>query len=204
MRGLSRVAHVTPRIVTIDGRAQLVSGAGDVVQGFDPATGRKLWEFASKGEGVVPSVVSGGGLIFTTSGFGDPAIRAIRVRAGTPELVWEIRRAVPMIPSFAYVSPYLFTISEGGIAMCIRAETGDVLWQQRIGGTHYASPIAADGKVYFLSETGETTIVEASPQFNVIARNPLNAPAQASFAASRGQLLIRTQEHLYSIGRVAP
>jgi hypothetical protein len=58
----------------------------------------------------------------------------------------------------------------------------------------------SNGKLYFPSETGETTIVEASPQFDVLARNR----AQASFAASRGQLLIRTREHLYSIGRVSP
>ena len=77
-RGLSRQAHVTPMVIEVNGKPQLVSGAGDVVQGFDPESGERLWTIRSLGEGVVPSIVYGQGLVFTSSGYGSPAIRAIR------------------------------------------------------------------------------------------------------------------------------
>lgn len=203
-RGLSRVAHVTPQVMNVGGRAQLVSAAGDVVQGYDLKSGERIWTVESLGEGVVPSVVVGGGMIFTASGFGDPTICAIRAGGRgdvtRTHIAWQIKKAVPMVPSFLYVNDYLFTVSEGGVALCVKAATGEVVWQERIGGKHYASPIYADGKIYFLSETGESTIIEAGPQFKVVARNQIDEACQASYAVSRGQLFIRTQENLYCVG----
>jgi outer membrane protein assembly factor BamB len=203
-RGMSRVAHVTPQVINVNGRAQLVSAAGDVVQGFDLRTGELVWWAASAGEGVVPSVVVGDGLVFTASGFGDPTIRAFRAGGKgdvtNTHLAWQVKKAVPMIPSFVHANGHVFTISEGGIALCIKADTGEVVWQERVGGKHYASPVYADGKIYFLSEAGESVIIKADPRFEVVARNQLGETCQASYAVSRGQLFIRTEQHLYCIG----
>jgi len=203
-RGQSRIAHVVPNVLRDGDHVQIVSGAGDVVQGFDPATGRRLWSVKSAGEGVVPSIVVGGGLVFATSGFGGPAIRAIC--PGTAEnpaaakVVWEWKKAVPMIPSFVYAGGLLFTINESGVAQCFDAPTGKLLWQQRIGGQHSASPICAEGRVYFLSEAGDSTIVEAGSQYKLIAKNGLGEKCQASPAVSRGQIFIRSERNLYCIG----
>ena len=203
-RGLSRIAHVVPNVFRTGDQVQIVSGAGDVVQGFDPASGRRLWSVHSGGEGVVPSIVVGGGLVFATSGFGAPAIRAIR--PGTAEdpasakIVWEWNKAVPMIPSFVYAEGLLFTINESGVAQCFDAPTGKLLWQQRIGGQHSASPVYAGGKVYFLSEAGESTIIEAGRQYNLIAKNSIGEKCQASYAISHGQLFIRSERNLLCIG----
>ena len=75
-----------------------------------------------------------------------------------------------------------------------------LIWQERIGGTHAASPIYADGKIYFLSMEGESTIIEAKPEFNILAKNMINERCQASFAASQKQLFIRSEKNLYCIG----
>ncbi len=103
-RGLSGQAHVTPMIIEVNGKPQLVSGADDVVQGFDPNSGKRLWTIRSLGEGVVPSIVYGQGLIFTSSGYGSPTIRAIRPdghdEASATHIVWESRANVPLMPSF--------------------------------------------------------------------------------------------------------
>lgn len=209
MRGMSRIAHVTPSIGTIDGRPQLVSGAGDVVQGFDLSNGAKIWWIYSKGEGVVPSIVIGDGLIFSASGFEDSTIRAIRTK-GTGALkgdvtrthiAWEQKKGVPSLPSFLFIKPYLFTITQGGIASCLKEENGEVVWQERIGGDHSASPIWADGKIYFLSEQGETAIIEAGPEFKIVARNTIEDKCQASMAVSKKNLLIRSEKALYCIGK---
>jgi outer membrane protein assembly factor BamB len=206
-RGLSRISHGTPAIwTTPDGRAQVVSEAGDVLQGFDLKTGARLWSSEVIGEGKVPSVVIGEGLAFTSGGWGGKeSIKAFRL-GGAGELketnlVWEQKKGMPKVPSMIYVPPYLFALTDGGVATCMKAATGELLWQQRIGGNFSASPVAAEGRIYFVGDNGETTIIEASPTFKVLAKNPLDEPVQASPAIARGQLFIRTQQRLYCIGR---
>jgi outer membrane protein assembly factor BamB len=200
-RGMSRIAHGTPVFATVDGRDLMLSNAGDVVQGFDPTTGQRLWSVYCQGEGVVPSLSVGNGVVFSSSGFEKSTIRAIRFNARQASIAWEQTKGVPKQASMLYAAPYLYSIADGGVAMCQQAETGEVVWQERIGGTFCASPIAAQGRIYFLSEQGETTVVEAAPQFKVLARNPLSEKCQASPAASQGQLFIRTERHLYCLGR---
>lgn len=208
-RGSSRIAHVTPQILSQDGQEQLVSSAGDVVQGFELKTGERLWTVASTGEGVVPSLVIGDGLIFATSGFGQPTIRAIRIpaKAGTGKgdvtqshIAWESADDVPMVPSMLYVKPYLFLVTEGGVAKCLAAATGEVLWRNRLAGRYSASPIWVDGKIYFLSEQGRTTIVDAAGEFNVVAQNELQEKCCASPAVSNKHIFIRSEDAVYCIG----
>jgi outer membrane protein assembly factor BamB len=203
-RGLSRIAHVTPNILRHHGRDQLISGGGDVIQAFDLETGNRLWSADSEGEGVVPSVVIGDNLIFTTSGWPKLTIRAVRPGGEgdvtDSHIVWEQRRSVPEQASFIYSKPHLFTINYAGIANCLEAETGEVLWNERIGGKHSASPILAAGKIYFVSEEGETTIIEAGPELEVLARNTLPGTFKASPAVSRGNIFLRSHDQLYCIG----
>jgi outer membrane protein assembly factor BamB len=203
-RGLSRIGHVTPNLVRHDGREVVVSGAGDVIQGFDLASGERLWTARSQGEGVVPSVVVGDGLVYTASGFEKPTIRAVRLggRGDVTEthMEWEQTRSVPMMPSFLYVAPHLFTITESGLAQCLDARTGEVLGRRRIGGKHSASPIYAEGRIYFLAESGETTVVEATPEMAVVAKSTIPEHTQASMAVSGGHILLRTEMAVYSLG----
>lgn len=209
-RGLSRIAHVVPNLWTDpNGRVQVISGAGDVVQGFDARTGERLWSSKNIGEGVVPSIVIGDGLAFTASGWGGrESIKAFRLGGqgdlGETNLAWEQRKSLPRIPSYLYLKPHLFTVTEGGIAMCLNAATGDIVWQERVGGSFSASPVAADGRLYLLADDGQTTVLDAGPEFKILARNPLGEPAQASIAIAQGRLFIRTESHLRSIGAPQP
>ena len=85
--------------------------------------------------------------------------------------------------------------------MCLRADSGEIVWQQRIGGNHSASPVWADGKIYFHSDEGETTIVRAGPEYEEIARNSIGEQCQASLAISQGQIFIRSEGQLFCIGK---
>jgi outer membrane protein assembly factor BamB len=203
-RGSSRIAHVTPHIFRENGIDRLVSSAGDVVQGFDLKTGRRIWTVSSPGEGVVPSLVVGEGLVFTTSGFGDSAIRAVRTggKGDVTEthIAWETTEEVPKIPSMLYVKPFLFLITESSVVRCLKAATGEVLWRQRLGGRYSASPVWANGRIYFLSEKGEAVVIEARPEFKVLARNKLEEKCCASPAISQGNIFIRSESNLFCIG----
>lgn len=202
-RGKSRVAHVTPNILREGDTAQLISCAGDAIQGFDPRTGELVWTVYSQGEGVTPSFAMGDGLIFTSSGFEKTTLRTVRT-GGRGDLTrshiaWEQRRGAPTQPSLLYVKPYLYSITDGGVAHCYDATTGEVVYAERVGGDQCASPVYADGRIYFLSEAGEATVVKAGPRFEILAKNPLNEKCQASMALSQGRLFIRTENNLYCI-----
>ena len=212
MRGMSRIGHMTPQIAQVDGKPQLVSAAGDIIEGFDPDTGQRLWWVYTGGEGVVPSPVIGGGMVFSSSGFATPvgrqeihaAIRAFRLGGQgdvtKTNFVWEEKKAAPMIPSLLLVDHLLYSIKEDGTLQCLQASDGKLLYRQRLEGRYSASPVHADGKIYFLSEDGGTTVIDAGPRFNQIAYNELHEPCQASIAPSHGHLYIRTSDHLYAIG----
>jgi len=92
-------------------------------------------------------------------------------------------------------------VTDAGQATCLKAGTGEIVWQERLGGHFSASPVAAEGHIYFVSDEGETTIIEASSDFKVLARNPLGEKVQATPAIAQGQIIIRTEKHLFCIGR---
>lgn len=204
-RGLSRISHGVPAIWEHDGRAEVVSEAGDVVQGFDVQTGERLWSSTVIGEGKVPSTVLGDGLVFTAGGWGGKdSIKAFRL-GGTGELketqlVWEQKKNMPRVPSLLYVQPLLFSITDGGVAACLKAGSGELCWQERIGGNFSASPVFAGGRIYLIGDNGETTVIAAAPEFRVLARNPLGEKCQASPAIAQGRIFIRTAENLFCIG----
>ena len=183
----------------------MVSEAGDVVQGFDVQTGERLWTSEVIGEGKVPSVVLGNGLVFTSGGWGGKeSIKAFRLGGAgdlkETNLVWEERKGMPKVPSMIYLRPHLYAITDGGVATCLKADTGEIVWQERVGGNFAASPVAADGRIYFLGDNGETTVIEAEPEFKVLAKNPLSERVQASIAISEGRLFIRTESNLFCVG----
>ncbi len=208
-RGMSRIAHVTPLVLEIDGKEQLISPAGDVVQGFDPGNGRLLWTVRSPGEGVVPSPAVGAGLLFTASGFDGTSLRAVKLGgakddATSTHIAWEHQKNVPAVPSLLFSEPHLFALRDNGIASCMDARTGKTVWQQRAGKNFSASPVLAEGRIYLLADSGETTIIEAAAEFREIARNRIadgEGPVQASMAVSGGRLLIRTARNLWCIGK---
>jgi len=204
-RGLSRISHGAPCIWDNEGHPQVVSEAGDVVQGFDLKNGERLWTSEVIGEGKVPSAVIGEGMVFTSGGWGGKeTIKAFRLggRGDLKEsnLVWEQKKGMPKLSSMVFVKPHLFAITDGGVATCLRGDSGQIVWQERVGGNFAASPVAAAGRIYCVGDSGETTVIAAGPEFKVLARNPLEERVQASPAISQGQIFIRTEHHLFCIG----
>ncbi|HKQ39597.1 MAG TPA: PQQ-binding-like beta-propeller repeat protein [Verrucomicrobiae bacterium] len=205
-RGMSRIAHATPIVVEHGGKEQIVSIAGDAIQGFDPKTGERLWTVYAQGEGLVPTPVAGDGLILAASGFEKTTLRGVRMGGKgdvtQTHIAWEQKKGVPTQPSPLYVKGHVYAITDGGIATCYKADSGDVIWQERIGGNHSASPVFADGKIYFLSESGDTAIINASPKFRgILATNSINEKCQASMALAQGNIFIRSEKHLFCIGK---
>ena len=204
-RGMSRIAHVSPIVAKVDGKEILISGAGDRMQGFDLKNGELLWSLYAQGEGVTPSPVVGNGMLFTSSGFEKTTLRGVKLGGAKGDvtethIAWEQKKGVPTQPSLIFVSPYLYGMTDGGIASCFEPSNGEIVWQERVGGNHSASPVYADGGIYFLSEAGETTVIQPGKEFKILARNSINEKCQASIAISDGRIFIRGEKNLYCIG----
>jgi outer membrane protein assembly factor BamB len=202
-RGKSRIGHATPLVVSHDGRDVLVSPAGDVIQGFDPATGELLWTVRTEGEGLVPSAAAADGLAFATTGFGKPAMKAVKLSGKgdvtETNVVWEEKKLVSMMPSLLAAGGRLYVVTDKGDAACLEAKSGKVLWQEKLSGTFSASPVLADGRLYAVNDKGETFVLKAGDGYELLAKNPLGEDTQCSPAVSDGRLFLRTKSHLWCV-----
>jgi outer membrane protein assembly factor BamB len=146
------------------------------------------------------------GLLVLSSGYNEPVTYAIRPAGASGDatathVAWQARKAAPNTPSPLIVGDELYLVSDKGIATCSDLRTGKVHWTQRIDGNYSASPVAAEGRVYFQNEEGVGTVVRAGKQFERLAENDLEEPSLASYAVAEGALYIRTEKHLWKIGR---
>ena len=199
-----RKAFATPQIVMTGNTPVLVSIGSMATYGYDPLTGKELWRIEEKGNfsGSTRPVV-GHGLVFYPTGFNTGQIFAIRPDgSGTvtnTHVVWKFGRGAPNKPSLLLLGDLLFMINDGGIVTCLEAGTGREVWRSRLTDSYSASPVAADGRVYFFSEDGKATVIEAGRAFKVLAENSLDDGFMASPAIDGQALYLRTRTHLYRI-----
>jgi hypothetical protein len=106
-----------------------------------------------------------------------------------------------MMPSPLVTGNRLYTMSDGGIACCFDAGTGEEKWRARIDGRYSSSPICADGRIYIANHAGLTTVFPASDEFEKLAENRLDGQLMASPVPVDGSLLLRTGTHLYRVGK---
>lgn len=196
----------TPTILEADGQVQAICPGSGGVWSYDPNTGKQLW-MVNYGEGysVVPRPVLGHGLVYVCSGFGDGQLFAIdptgRGDITETHVKWKIKKGVPKSPSVLLVGNEIYMVDDGGIASCVDALSGELHWQERLGGGFSASPTLADGKIYFQSEKGQTTVVSPGTEFNKLATNQLGEGERtfALYAFIDEAILLRSETHLYRI-----
>ena len=144
-------------------------------------------------------------MVYIATGFFQPTVLAVRAD-GTGDVskthvAWTLRRAAPLTPSPLLVGDELYLVTDTGVASCRDARTGEILWQQRLNGNFSASPVSADGRVYFLSEDGVATVIAPGRQYRHLATNTLDGSTLASMAVAGGSIYIRSATHLYRIGK---
>ena len=184
----------------------MVSGSGRA-KAYDPADGRELWTVDGLTLWVTPTPVTAHGLLYVASnGPGGNTIMAIRPGGrgnitGT-HVAWRYDRSAPYTSSPVIAGDYLYAVRNGGVMTCLNAKTGAPAWQERLPGRgdYYASLVAADGKIYALDEEGEATVIAAKPVFELLGTNRLGERCMASPAVSGGQIFIRSDSSLFSIG----
>jgi outer membrane protein assembly factor BamB len=200
-------AYTTPLAIQASGSDrpnQVISVGAFRAAAYDPQNGKEIWRVAyGDGFSNVPRPVYGHGLVYIATGFQQPTLMAVRPDGSgdvtRTHVAWTLRRGAPLTPSPLLVADELYLVNDAGIASCLDAKTGTIHWQQRLNGTFSASPIFADGRIYFLSEQGVTTVVAPGTAFRSLAVNTLDGATLASIAVAGGAFYIRSDSHLYRI-----
>ncbi|MCL2710794.1 MAG: PQQ-binding-like beta-propeller repeat protein [Planctomycetaceae bacterium] len=208
-RVMSRIGHSTPVVIKVDGKDQILSMAGDVIQGFEPATGELIWTVRHSGEPAVPIPAIGDGMIFTSTRISEPILGIKTDGKGDvtdTHVVWQQPRNSPMVASFLYVNSVVYAAAESGTFAALDPANGSILWERRLrGGRPDSSPIYADGHIYVTTHEGITTVLKpnADPKVaaEVVAVNDIGKTVQATLAIAGKQIFLRTETELWCIGK---
>ncbi|WP_278469786.1 PQQ-binding-like beta-propeller repeat protein [Gimesia maris] len=200
-------AWTTPSIVDVPGgKQELVVNQKNQIFGFDPDTGKKLWTCEGIQDYVVPVVVQNEGILYCLGGRSN---RSIAVRPGgkgdvtKTHKLWEVNVGAN-VTSPVYYDGHLYWASDRGIAFCLNAKDGEVVYKNRLptGARLYASIVLADGKLYVTTRDSGVIVLKAGPEYVELARNEIKSDEDlfnASPAVSEGSIYLRTNGYLYRI-----
>jgi len=199
-------SFVTPLLVNVAGQVQLISPGAHWVVSYAPGTGREIWR-ARHGNGfsIGSCPVFGDGKVFFSTGCMRPEMWAVRADGEgdvtATHAVWKSTRQVPVMSSPVLLGDELYWVADDGIANATDVRSGAIHWQERLNQPHLASPLLAEGRVYFFGRRGRTTVVKAGKQFEKVAENQLEGEVVATPAIVDRTIYLRTDDHLYRIGR---
>ncbi len=202
-----RKAYSTPLVIEYNGRKQLISTGAQASYAYDPATGKEIWRVTMRGFSNASRPLFDGRRVFVNSGFSRPELWAVRPDGHgdvtASHVDWTAKKGLPVKPSPVLVDGLIYAASDRGVATCLEAASGELVWQERIGGQYSASPVYADGRIYFFSHDDEGTVIAPGRTLNVLAANRLDAGCMASPAVVGKAIIVRTKKHLYRIENTA-
>ncbi|NQT52260.1 PQQ-binding-like beta-propeller repeat protein [bacterium] len=189
----------------------LFTSSSQGITSVDPATGKVVWEV----RGVFPhrcasSPVVAGGVVFGTAGIGGRGRSSAAVRPASPDgaapakVAWKLEGNIPYVPTAVAHGDLLFVWTDQGVVMCLRAATGEQVWQQKVGANFFGSPVRVGDRLYCISMKGDVFVLAASDTYKLLARNRLGERSYATPAVAHGRLYLRTCTHLISVGGARP
>ena len=206
-----RKSFSTPLLLRVQSEDQLVSTAAGAVYGYDPQSGRELWHVQYAGHTMVSRPVADSskadaGFLVVNTGYPRPELWGVRIGGvgdvTDSHVAWKVTRSVSIKPSVILAAGLIYMVSDvGGVVTCLDAESGTVVWRQRLGGNYAASLLWAEDRIYFFSEEGKTTVIRPGRSYQELAENYLDDGFMASPAVAGSAIYLRTKSHLYRIGK---
>jgi outer membrane protein assembly factor BamB len=199
--------YTTPAILRANGRTQMVLAGCNLITSLDPLTGKQLWEVTGSTEECVGTAVTDGVRVFTSGGW--PKNHTVATLAdGSGKVAWQNSARV-YVPSMIVSEGHLYAVMDAGMAVCWKADTGEELWKERLGGDCFGSPVMVGNRIYASNVRAKTFVFEATPKsFKLLAQNQLGDEAYASPTICGGRIYLRVakqgdtrQEFLYCVGK---
>ena len=205
----------TPTVISAVGRDELVTNAANYIRGYDPRTGAELWRLGGSSKITAPTPIFADGLILVASGR-RPERPIFAVRPGargditlpkdqtsTPAVAWSKTGRGSYMPTPLAYNGILYVLNNDGVLDAYEMETGAEIYRRRldpVGSGYSASPVAADGRIYFSNEDGEMLVVAAGREFRLIAANSMGETLMATPALSDGVMYVRSASAVFAIG----
>jgi outer membrane protein assembly factor BamB len=204
-RGKDVRSYSTPTVVAGPKGDELIVNSSVRLEGWDPSTGELLWYTGDANRFPIPVPSLADGVLYASRGYRSGPYMAIRLGGrgdvSASHVAWSVATGAPYISSLLHYEGLLYMANDVGIVTCVDARTGEKVWQERIEGVYTASPVAAEGRVYLVSEGGDVIVLQAGRQPRILERNALGERTLASPALSEGQIFLRTDEHLVAVGK---
>ncbi len=194
-------SYGTPIIANVAGKPQLLHAGGGRVTSYDPDTGALLWATDGPSRTTGCTMAAGGGLAYATGGYPNKRLMAIDAGSGDVEWDTETRKRVTYVPSPLLHDGRLYVVNDDGHATCFDAESGEVIWEEKIARAVSSSPILAGGHIYVGDERGTTYVFKPGDRFDLVAENELYGGIFASPTFVGDRVYIRTDSTLYCIQR---
>ena len=201
----------TPTIYESKERTELITSGTKYYRGYDPLTGKELWRMADGVDVKIPTPLATNDLYLLGGGGTNGRRTFYAVRAGIKGeikptdagIAWQSAQIKPHIVTPIVYSDYLYVCTDNGILSQYKVTTGEPGFRARLGngGSFSASPVAANGKLYFASEDGDVFVIKAGPTFELLARNPVGEVMIATPAIADKMIIIRGQHHIFGIGK---
>ncbi|HUG54383.1 MAG TPA: PQQ-binding-like beta-propeller repeat protein [Vicinamibacteria bacterium] len=199
------VSYATPTVVSTASGDELVVNSTTRVDGYDPATGKLLWWAGEPHRFAIPVPAYHDGTLYMSRGYRSGPYMAVRAGGrgdvSKTHVAWSVPTGAPYVSSLLHYAGLIYMANDVGVVTAVDPKTGEKVWQERVEGIFTASPVGADGKVYLVSETGETIVLAAGPEPKVLARNSVGERSVATPAFAPGRIFIRTDNHLVAVGR---
>ena len=198
-------SYVTPLPWKVGNHTEVIVFGGLILDAYNPADGKQLWRMKDLvGNRVISGPVATDQMVYIVQGMRQPLL-AVKLggqgERNSSDVVWQYAKNTPDASTPVVWKDLLFYVSNNGIARCLDANSGTLRWEHRFPGEHRASPLAADGKIYFLNVKGLANVVAASPTYERLAENRLDDETLASPIVSDGRLFLRGRDALYCIGK---
>ena len=201
-----RKAFSTPHVATIAGKPTLLSVGAKALYGYEPTTGEERFRVESRvGHSSSVRPAWDGERVYYTTGYSRGELWAVEPAAdggaSDEDIVWKLKRSVPNKPSPIHYRGRIYMVDDGGIASCVNPETGELIWNERVGGNYSASPIIANGRFYCFNEEGKATVLATGDEYRVLAVNELSDGFMAMPAVDGDALILRSKTHVYRVER---
>jgi outer membrane protein assembly factor BamB len=194
----AKISWASPVIARLNGKEQVILNSDPYVAGYDLATGAEIW----RARGVSAEIGPSPGINSTTVFIGNEFAKLVAVKPTTGQTpsLWEDNEFTPEISSLVATDDHLFVATSYGAVACYDARTGKILWENYFDYEFYSSPIIAGDKLYLTDVPGNTYIVKAAGEFDLLATASLGERVYATPAFAHGKIFIRGIKHIYCIG----
>jgi outer membrane protein assembly factor BamB len=192
----------TPSLIKVNGQLQLVSPTAVETITYDPRTGKELWRVRHGGMNAAARPLYEDGLVYIAAGKDDSSLVVVKPGKGDltkSGVAWKSGKGVSQKPSPLLIDGKLFMISDSGVASCRDAKTGEIIWQERIGGDFWASPVSDGKKIFCFSKEGKVPVFAVSDEFKLLAENHFDEGFHSTPAIVGNTMFLRSRHHLYRI-----